>query len=76
MFCYAAVELLFVLHTQTPGFEPRFVSGNAGTISQISSQSVLPPLLSAFCNRSRACPPGNIKPIKESRIHRLEMQHE
>jgi hypothetical protein len=65
-----------VLHTQKHGFEPRFVPGDAGTVSQIRSQSVLPQHLSAFRNRFRACPPGSIKPIKESRIHQLEMQHE
>jgi hypothetical protein len=64
--CYARVEFHFVLHKQTRSFEPRFVSGNAGTISRIRSQSVLPPLLSAFRNRSRPCPPGNIKLIKKA----------
>jgi len=62
--------------THKPGLEPRFVSGDAGTISQTRSQPVLPPLLSAFRNPSRACPLRNIKPIKENRIHRLEIQHE
>jgi hypothetical protein len=48
-----------------PGLEPRFVSGDDGTISQISSQSVLPPLLSALRNPSRACPLPNAKPLKK-----------
>jgi hypothetical protein len=53
-------------YTHKPGLEPRFVSGDDGTTSQISSQSVLPPLLSALRNPSRVCPLRNVKPIKKA----------